>query len=449
MKRRLAILAIGLLFVAAGMLNAQVSPTQPVLSEKQDIAIFALGYYGWNIPPQALASIDGEIQKVFSDLGRFTILGVSQRLNSGGLEQFISIVKQAKQKTFVMPEKYQFGEAFLTEAEFTRLVGAFFVVAPVVTEFNSFYNSKNQQYETSIKTNFTFIDVASGGNVLAIKSVSTSGSHKTNQFESVSSAIRSIPSQLQYEVRSIDQFKINTRILSVDGGSVKLQMGTNMGIQKGDEYAIIDKKTVEGFDDSREVGLVVIKDVGREVSSGQVLYSSMKTGLNTQLTEIARVGVEADLYFHLVGDQFVPGFRATASRGFYSIRPYVAVQIPVGLMENYLYYTWYGYSYALQVTPVNALFGAEFVLNLGRLSVAPHAGIGASYFHITTSYSDVETDFLSHLGVQLGGRAAWLFNRNLRFYADAGLEYWLSVYDYYGNKSYGGLMFGIGATYKL
>jgi len=47
-----------------------VLPAQPVISQKQDIAIFSLGYYGWNIPSQALGSIDGEIQKVFSDLGQ-------------------------------------------------------------------------------------------------------------------------------------------------------------------------------------------------------------------------------------------------------------------------------------------------------------------------------------------------------------------------------------------
>ena len=275
------VLALLLAFGAAAML-----PAQPVISEKQDIAIFALGYYGWSIPTQALASIDGQIQKVFSDLGRFTILGVSQRLSAGGLDRFIDIMKQAKQKTFVMPEKYQFGEAFLTEAEFNRLVGAFIVVAPVVTEFNSFYNTKNLQWETSLKTNVTFIDVASGGSVIAIKSVSSTGTDKQNQFKSISSAIDSIPGQLQYEIRSIPQFQINTRILSSSGSKVRLQLGANMGIRKGDEYAIIQKATVEGFDDSREAGLIVIADVGQEVSTGEVLYSGMKLGKDTQLREI-------------------------------------------------------------------------------------------------------------------------------------------------------------------
>jgi hypothetical protein len=429
-----------LAFGAAAML-----PAQPVISEKQDIAIFALGYYGWSIPTQALASIDGQIQKVFSDLGRFTILGVSQRLSAGGLDRFIDIMKQAKQKTFVMPEKYQFGEAFLTEAEFNRLVGAFIVVAPVVTEFNSFYNTKNLQWETSLKTNVTFIDVASGGAVIAIKSVSSTGTDKQNQFKSISSAIDSIPGQLQYEIRSIPQFQINTRILSASGSKVRLQLGANMGIRKGDEYAIIQKATVEGFDDSREAGLIVIADVGQEVSTGEVLYSGMKLGKDTQLREIPRVGTELDLYLHSVGDVFVPGLRATASRGFYGFRPLASIQIPVSLMSNFLFYG----VYAVEIIPVNVLVGGEYAINMGRLSVAPNASAGLSYYHVTSTFISTDTDFLSHIGAQIGGRVSYLFNRNTRAFVDLGVEYWLAMTNWFGNESYGGAMFGAGVTFKL
>jgi hypothetical protein len=319
--------------IAFTLLAAAQLAAQPMISERQDVAIFALGYYGWNIPPQALASIDGEIQKVFADLGRFTVLGVSQRLSSGGLNRFVDAIRQAKQANFVMPEKYQFGEAFLTQAEFNKLVGAFIVVVPVVVEFNSFYNIKSAQYETSIKTNVTFIDVAAGGSVLAMKTISSSGSDKQNQNKAVSSAISSIPGQLEYDVRSIPEFQINTRILTASGSSVRLQLGENMGIKKGDEYAVVQKRTVEGFDDSKEVGLIVVKEVGREVSSGQVLFSSVPLGKDAQLREIPRQGADFDLYIHSIGGTVAtvtPGFKATASRGFYSFRPFVAAQVPSG-----------------------------------------------------------------------------------------------------------------------
>jgi hypothetical protein len=439
MKLSKSILHIVFLWVLLASL-----PAQPEISQKQDIAIFSLGYYGWNIPYQALGSIDGEIQKVFSDLGRFTILGVTQRFSSSDINSFIETVKRSKQSDFVMPEKFQFGESFLTEGEFNRLIGAFIVVVPVVVEFNSYFDIKNLRYHTKIKTNITFIDIASGGSVLAIKTVESSGSNDRNQYESIHSAISSIPAQLQYEVRSIPQFQINTRILSVRGSTVKLQMGSDMGIRKGDEYAIIESAKVEGFDDLRESGLIVIKDVGREISTGEVLYKSIKLSKDTQLREIPRLGSEVDLYLHSIGDSsagsLLPGLRATASRGFYAFRPFVAAQIPVGLISSFL---------IVEIFPVNALMGAEYLINLGRLSFAPSAAFGVSYFSVTSPWVTTDTEFLSHVGIQAALRLAYLLGRNSRIFADLGYESWIAITDLFGNRSYSGLMIGGGITFKL
>ena len=68
MKRNSTLIAVLLATVlAATALAAQA----PKVSEKKDVAIFALGYYGLAIPLETLGSIDIEIQKVFVDLGRF------------------------------------------------------------------------------------------------------------------------------------------------------------------------------------------------------------------------------------------------------------------------------------------------------------------------------------------------------------------------------------------
>lgn len=435
-KRAIAVVVLLILVVAASL------PAQPVISERQDIAIFALGYYGWNLPFQALASIDGEIQKVFADLGRFTILGLSQRLSSGGLEQFISTVRQSKQSDIVLPEKFQFGEAFLTEQEFNKLIGAFVVVVPVVVEFNSWWDSKNQKYRTEIKTNISFIDVAAGGSLLAIKTLKSSGSDANNEFQSISSAIASIPMQLQYEIRSIPQFQISTRILTMRGSTARLQMGSDMGIMKGDEYAVVENRSVEGFDDAREAGLIVIKDAGREVSTGQVLYASIELAKDTQLREIPRLGVDLDLCLHLAGTQVLPGLRVTASRGFYAVRPFAAAQIPLGLVSSF---------YTVNIFPVNFLAGLEYVINAGRFSIAPSVAVGMSYYHVTTAAIDKDTDVLSHLGFQLGGRLAYLFSRDARAFLDFGLESWTSISSLYflHEASYGGVMMGAGLTLKL
>jgi hypothetical protein len=455
-KARLTIVALMAAALAAGPLAASLAAQAPKVSEKQDVAIFGLGYYGWAIPLETLGSIDQEIQKVFVDLGRFTIIGVTQRLSSGGVQQFIDTLKKAKEANFVVPEKYQFGEATLTEAEFNKLLGAFIVATPVVSEFNSFYDEKKGQWETDIKTNVTFIDVGAGGTVIGVAEVKSSGSDKSNQNKSISGAIEGIPMQLQYEVRKVPAFQISTRVLAVSGSEIKLQLGQNMGIKKGDEYSVITGGMVEGFKDTREAGLVAIKDVGAEVSTGQVLYSSVKMSKDIQLQEIPRLGIDIEPYLHIVkgtmldmkfdpkddtGNNIIAGFRVPISRGFYGVRPFASVQVPVNGIRNFLTVT---------VVPIDLLFGAEYRLNIGRLSLTPYGAVGGSYIYVSEAISgySADTTYLPHIGAEGYLNVAFLATRNMRIFADVGGEYWLSLASsLYTN--YGGLGFGAGVSFKL
>jgi hypothetical protein len=453
-KAKLTIVGIAAAFLIAGTLAAEA----PTVSEKKDVAIFALGYYGWAIPLETLGSIDQEIQKVFVDLGRFNIIGVTQRLSSGGVDAFIDTLKKAKEANFVVPDKYQFGEATLTEAEFNKLLGAFIVAVPVVSEFNSFYNKKKGQWETDIKTNVTFIDVGAGGTVLGISEVNSSGTDKANQNRSISSAIEGIPMQLQFEVRKVPAFQINTRVLTVSGSEIKLQLGQNMGIKKGDEYSVIVGGTVEGFKDTREAGLVAIKDVGAEVSTGQVLYSSVKLSKDVQLQEIPRLGVDIEPFLHIVngakldlpidpkgdtGSNVIAGLRIPLSRGFYGVRPFGEVQIPLNGIRQYL---------SISIVPIDVLFGAEYRLNLGRLSLTPYGAVGGSYIYVSEAFSgtsgDTKDTYIPHIGAQGYLNAAYLITRDMRIFADVGGEYWLSLATgLYTN--YGGIGFGAGVSFKL
>ncbi len=437
MKRISRAAALFAVAIAAAQLTAQA----PTVSEKKDVAIFALGYYGWAIPLEALGSIDQEIQKVFVDLGRFNILGYTERFSSGDLQTFIATLKKAKEANFVMPEKFQFGEALFTEAEFNKLLGSFIVAVPVVTEFDSSYNNKTTKWETHIKTNVTFIDVASGGVTMGVAEIRTTGTHERNQLKSISDAIDGIPMQLQYEIRKIPAFQINTRVLTVSGREIKLQLGQNMGIQKGDEYAVIVGGMVEGYRDEREAGLVQIKDVGAEVSTGEVVYSSVAVTKDIQLREIPRMGFDAEPYFHMAGRVAIPGVRAVVSRGFYGFRPYVAVQLPLSEISSY-----FGF---LSFIPINGIVGGEYNLNLGRLSVTPFAGVGASYVHVFTPIaSDDNEDWLSHYGAQAYVRLSYLFTRNIRAFAEGGFEYWIAA-DRFFFDNFGGLGFGAGVAIKL
>ncbi|HNZ93193.1 MAG TPA: hypothetical protein PK105_07800 [Rectinema sp.] len=439
-----ALLFIGaILFGAAGQFaSAQSASTQaqPVVSQKQDIAVFALGYYGWLIPSQALGTIDLKIQEVFAKIGRFNVFGTTQRLSSNGVQEFIDTLRRSKEANFVLPEQYQFGEAFLTKAEFERLTGAFVVVVPVVTNFKVNWDSTSNAWVCNITTGITFIDAAHDAKVISIESIDTSGSDKKNPNDAVKAAIDAIPAELEYRIRSIPEFQISTRILEVSGSTVKIQLGSNMGLKKGDEYAIVEIRNVGGIQDTQETGLIMITDVSSQISTGRILYKSGSVGQNTQLKEIAKYGSDLDLYFHMSGKEMLPGLRATIARGFFPFRPYVGIQMPIDLAFNF---------FSVTAIPVNVAIGGEYMIPLGRLHVAPYVGAGITYLYITeaiTGYTN--TNYLSHYGFQAGARIGYLINRNMRVFLDAGYDYWASL-DSGLFPNYGGLTIGAGVTFKL
>lgn len=433
---------IAILLIITGFMGAYA---QPQVSEKKEIAIFSLGYYGWDIPRETLGTIDIDIQRVFLDLGRFTIFGMEKRFSTGAVDEFITILKKMKESTFVLPEKYQFGEAFLTEADFNKLVGAFIIAVPVVTSYNSQF-VENKEWRTDIKTNVSFIDVADG-TMIGIANVETQGTSRETQYKSIQDAIAGIPMQLQYEVRKVPQFQNVTRVLASGFGGVDIQLGANMGIKRGDEYAIIESDTLEGFVDEREVGLLLIKEVGSTRSKGTILFSSIPVVKDVQLREIPRLGSDLAVYAHsydyfddFMDSTLVFGARFELTRGFYNFRPYAAVQI-ITDTEMWL--------------PINVILGGQYSMFVRRLEVGARLGVAGStnaIIRLIEDYASTSDDpWFTHYGASGGAYASWLFSRNFKVFVEAQADYMLGIVDALGGSfgSYGGVQIGLGATFKL
>ncbi len=442
MKRSLkAVIAAILLVAGSGSVFAQ-----PQVSEKKEIAIFSLGYYGWDIPRETLGTIDIDIQRVFLDLGRFTIFGMEKRFSTGDVDEFITILKQVKESTFVLPEKYQFGEAFLTEADFNKLVGAFIIAVPVVTSYNSQF-VEGKEWRTDIKTNVSFINVADG-TMIGIANVETQGTSRETQYKSIQDAIAGIPMQLQFEIRSISQFQNVTRVLASGFGGVDIQLGSNMGIKKGDEYAVIESDTLEGFVDEREVGLILIKEVGTTRSKGTILYSGIPIVKDVQLREIPRLGADLAVYAHsydylddVMDPSLVFGARFELTRGFYNFRPYAAVQV-ITDTEMWL--------------PINVIMGGQYSIFMRRLEIGARIGAAGSTNAIMRLLEEeIATDddpWFTHYGASAGAYVSWLFSRDFKVFVEAQGDYMFGLADsFLGGpfSSYGGVQVGLGATFKL
>ena len=114
-----------------------ILPPWPLLaaevSEKQDIAIFGLTKYSYDIPEDILGFTDSSIGHVFINLKRFNVLGYGEyRLDSGDIDRFIERIKEIRSEKAKEAGVYdeKFGTIVIKGEDFDRIVNSFLVVIP-------------------------------------------------------------------------------------------------------------------------------------------------------------------------------------------------------------------------------------------------------------------------------------------------------------------------------
>ena len=221
-----------------------------------------------------------------------------------------------------------------------------------------------------------------------------------------------------------------------------------MGLQPGDEYAIVSTRVLStGHLASSETGLIVISQVQDDFSVGHVLYANPRALIGDKLQEVPRRGFEISGYLDALTNglsevTYLLGARATISRGFYTLRPFGAVEIPFrGLIAETL-------------IPFNVMLGGEWNIHLGRLRVAPSAAIGIGGAAPFSASDDLESFYLSHVGANVRATGSVLIARDIQLFVELGIVYWASIYDNSVSRlvgplgTYGGLLIGGGLTLK-
>jgi hypothetical protein len=432
-----------MLALSAALFTLSLGAQGAEVSKKKEIAVFALSYYGWQIPYEALAEIDSKIQKVFVDMGRFDVIGLTQRFKSGDVDRFIKTIKAAKEENFVLPEEYTTGDKAFTQADFNKLIGSFIVAIPVVTSYESEYKynkyTEKYYYETKVKTVVTFYNVEDD-KIEGIAEIESSAIDFEDQMKSIKGAIAAIPSDLEFKTRSIEAFKIKTQILAVERDAIKIQLGQDMGIQVGDEFIIYKSESYGDVVDQREIGSATVKDVSSKLSTAYVLFADEALVPGMQLKEIPR-SADFDLYaagiFYLSKPSnsaskfgLALGLTSTASRGFFTIRPKANIE---AILDGDLY------------TPLFLNVGAEYNLYMGRLILSVSGFVGAS-----TPLGLLAQDvYVGHVGGKVQAQASYLLNRDMRVFLEGGAAYYADLTDYYGDLSFMGAIVRAGVTFKL
>lgn len=404
------------------------------VSEKKEIAIFKLSYTDWSIPEGALGMVDQSIQNVFINLKRFNIIGMTHRLNSDDIEAFIDEIKKVKSSNIDIPESVRLGEETFTEADFNKLVGSFIIVIPAMTYFDM-KSDDSGSYAAEIETSFTFINV-NEGRAMAAFSIKTSGTDDTGK-SAVKNAVEDIPLQLSYEIRKIPEFQLKTGIIDVSGRDVIIELGNNMGVKLGDEFYLTTSQVLSsGHTVERNSGLLVVKEVNEEVSTAQVFYSKKKPAIGDQLKEIPRLGFETAVYANYINSKesvLALGLRQIVARGFFSVRPFVGAEIPIGVESFYIFF------------PVNVYIGGEMNWYFGRLHVTPSVDVAMGMLiPVVKEYDDYV--IYSSVGGHARFSVSYMMSDSIKIFMEGGYATMFAVSNLF--DSYNGLFVGGGLTFK-
>lgn len=405
-----------LFFICCPLLSAQN------VSKKQDIAVFSLSYYGWLIPDFLYSGIDGEIMKIFFTLERFNIIAMEHRLYAEDLETFNRAVLHSREANAQIPEEVLMGHEAFTRQDWEKTINAYYTVVPIVQNYAL---EEIEKEEDGKKTLNSKVKIAVEFHIYSIEkkekiaffTIEESMTGKNLQ-EAAALTINLFGIKLERALRGIEDFKIKTGVIKTEHKKVYFELGENVGVKKGDEYAVIgyDEDNIE-----KETGFLVVTETEQDFSSALTLYANPQIVIGDQLKEVPRFPVEFRLAFAgefgLNGKYrekspavFQTGLHISQTRGFYRFRPCYAIE--AGFSS--------GKTSPEAGIPVSFLIGAEiWNTYFGRTQILPTVQI----FYATLASVQKGSKWKpAETGVKVFVHTSRLMTRDVKLGVDIGFK---------------------------
>ncbi|HPT59659.1 MAG TPA: hypothetical protein PLD16_07495 [Fervidobacterium sp.] len=335
---------------------------------------------GWNMDEvDYLLSI---MEEQALELGRF------QLFPRADLQQ---IMKERNMSEFGVSDAIEIG----------KLGGSKYALLLTLTELSSAWSDKSKSYEATSRYTIKLYNIENG-ELLASKTMESSGSSKDTGQKAITDALKSTASSIWLELREI--FKLEAYVKSVSGNNVVLAGIDPKLAQKGFVFEI---ETSSG-------GIGYVKVTGYNKADGTVVTKFMYGEKPMQYdvaTEYPTPGVHAGLGLSTFSGMFGLGVSAwtDGSDSTIPLPIYVGVGTFLGSILNY--------------TPAYVNLGAGLkLLEMGRIGVQVNGGISLiGLFDLDTS------DMAGMLyGAFAGGMLTYEFNPSLGIYGSAGYSMYFS-----------------------
>lgn len=335
---------------------------------------------GWNMDEvDYLLSI---MEEQALELGRF------QLFPRADLQQ---IMKERNMSEFGVSDAIEIG----------KLGGSKYALLLTLTELSSAWSDKSKSYEATSRYTIKLYNIENG-ELLASKTMESSGSSKDTGQKAITDALKSTASSIWLELREI--FKLEAYVKSVSGNNVVLAGIDPKLAQKG---FIFEIETSSG-------GIGYVKVTGYNKADGTVVTKFMYGEKPMQYdiaTEYPTPGIHAGLGISTFSGMFGLGVSAwtDGSDSTIPLPIYVGVGTFLGSILNY--------------TPAYVNLGAGLkLLEMGRIGVQVNGGISLiGLFDLDTS------DMAGMLyGAFAGGMLTYEFNPSLGIYGSAGYSMYFS-----------------------
>jgi hypothetical protein len=388
---------------------------------------------------ESLGLIEKKALQVFQSLSRFTVGTVNHTVSTQDILPLLEKIKTYKNAKNGVTEEVRIGKTVFSAEDFNNILHSYLIVVPVMTGFTIETLTPAggpTKYNTNIAVTYTIIKVENA-TVLSNIELEATGYDK-DQASAVNDAIEDLPIQLTYEVRSLDVFSLQDRIVEVLGPDAAIRLGREQGVSVGDEYAII----TPGETGPLESGLIIIHDIEDKVSLGKIIYAAGSVTAGMPVREVPRVGLEMVPYVHVEMNfenstyYGSAGLKLVLTKGFFVIRPVVCFE--VGL---------YPFEQLETDLPVRVFGGLDFNIYLGRFQLGGMAAVGTQIMTALSPASTVDGFEFSYIGLAGIANISYLVTRDVKLILDLGYQAWFTVNDNY--QSYEGWLVGAGIGIKF
>ncbi|MEN2998396.1 MAG: hypothetical protein ABDH28_05115, partial [Brevinematia bacterium] len=276
---------------------------------------------------------------LFVGMKRFAVKGYEYRFSEENLSSFIAKIEELKAQSlqnnleFVDPK---WGTISISPAKLEELINSFTIVVPLVREFSykevivpltnerGVATNYNRFFEVTVGVSLKFLDPQTG-NIIENLYVKRKGvsSVSTNHIEDLKTkwekdltyfdkvriakyneesnilindagyrATKVIINELKYLLRTVEKFRLYTRVLDIKNGRIFIELGRDYDIVPGLELDVvrIERRKIgsKEFEEKKVVGLIKVVDVKEEYSEAITILGSVD--MDVQLVDALRRG---------------------------------------------------------------------------------------------------------------------------------------------------------------